>query len=375
MSVIKKFLRDISSSLLMIAGYSLLFFIAFNGIYLINQMSEKQPDTVIGNYIYKENYRITRHNVKSEDGYEVLSNNEKIQYVLEALETSQGNSLLNIQGVVKGAAKNHTVSIMMSWNEPCSRALKSGSYPDFDNIQDSKAAVIGEYFLDLMERKDNKDYINVNGEDYLVSGVFKSATDDGMDNSLVLFYDVLDLAVKESISAQVLSNYIEIVLCGNSGNGAFIKDVEEKISDYPFYDINTMQANSIQGIQTIISKIKNVIVLMILIFCVINSFAITNLWLMRRQTEISIRKANGYSNFQVIKLIAIDIIKLMCAAVLLAVILESGYMLYFGHSVEMKYIYRYFTYSAALALFVLLSSVILHIEIVTRISPAKGVLR
>lgn len=373
MSIIKKFLRDISSSLLMIAGYSLLFFIAFNGIYLINRMSEKQPDTVIGNYMYKENYRVTRRNVKPEDGYGEFDGDKNIRYVLSALETTQGNILLNMQGVIKGAAKSHTVSVMLSWNEPCSRPLKSGNYPDFNAIEDVKAAVIGEYFQDYIERDNGKEYINVNGENYLVTGVFKGMTDDGMDSSLVLFYDELDSNVKEAIAAQLYSNYMEIVLCGDSGNGSFIENVRNKISDNPFYDVTTMQANSIQGIQIIISKIKSVIMIMIVIFCIINSLAITNLWLRRRQPEIAIRKACGYSNFQVIKLIILDMIKLIGAAIVLAAVIELCYMLYFGHNVESWYIYRYCAYLAALVLLILLSSVLLHIKIIVSISPAKGV--
>ena len=375
MSIIKKFLRDISSSLLMIAGYSLLFFIAFNGIYLINRMSEKQPDTVIGNYMYSANYRITRCNVKSEDGYQEFDGDKNIQYVLSALEANEGNSLLNMQGVVKGAAKSHTVSVMLSWNEPCSRPLKSGSYPDFDAIDDDKAAVIGEYFQEFVERDHGKEYINVNGENYLVTGVFRATTDDGMDSSLVMFYDEFDSNVKEDVASQLYSNYMEIILCGNSGNGAYIENVINKISENLFYDVKTMQANSIQGIQIIISRIKNVIMIMIILFCIINSLAITNLWLRRRQPEIAIRKACGYSNVQVIKLIILDMLKLIGVAVVLAVVIELGYMLYFGHSIEGWYIYRYCAYLAALILLILISSVLLHIEIVVRTSLAKGVQR
>lgn len=373
MSIIKKFLRDISSSLLMIAGYILLFFIAFNGIYLINRMSEKQPDTVIGNYMYKENYRVTRRNVKPEDGYGDFDVDKNIRYVLSSLETKQGNSLLNIQGAIKGASKSHTVSVLLSWNEPCSRQLKSGNYPDFNAIEDVKAAVIGEYFQDFTESDNGKEYINVNGENYLVTGVFKGMTDDGMDSSLVLFYDKLDSNEKEAISAQLYSNYIEIVLCGNNGNGSFIENVRNKISDNPFYDITTMQANSIQGIQIIISKIKNVIMIMIVIFCIINSLTITNLWLRKRQPEIAIRKACGYSNLQVIKLIILDMIKLMVMAIIFAVAIELCYMIYFGYSAESWYIYKYCAYLTALVLLILLSSVLMHIKIIVSISPAKGV--
>lgn len=373
MSIIKKFLRDISSSLLMIAGYSLLFFIAFNGIYLINRMSEKQPDTVIGNYMYKENYRVTRRNVKPEDGYGDFDVDKNIRYVLSSLETKQGNSLLNIQGVIKGASKSHTVSVLLSWNEPCSRQLKSGNYPDFNAIEDVKAAVIGEYFQDFTESDNGKEYINVNGENYLVTGVFKGMTDNGMDSSLVLFYDKLDSNEREAISAQLYSNYMEIVLCGNNGNGSFIENVRNKISDNPFYDITTMQANSIQGIQIIISKIKNVIMIMIVIFCIINSLTITNLWLRKRQPEIAIRKACGYSNLQVIKLIILDMIKLMVMAIMLAIAIELCYMIYFGYSAEGWYIYKYCAYLTALVLLILLSSVLMHIKIIVSISPAKGV--
>lgn len=373
MYFIKKFLRDTPSGLLMLSGYCLLFFIAFNGIYLINRMAEKQPDTIIGNYMYKENYRITRRNVKPEDGYGIFDTDEGIQYVLSALETKQGNSLLNMQGVIKGAAKSHTVNVMLSWNEPCSRPLKSGNYPDFNAIEDVKATVIGEYFQDFTERNNGKEYINVNGENYLVTGIFRGMSDDGMDNSLVLFYDEFNSSVKEAIAAQLYSNYIEIVLCGDNGNGTFIKTIENRISDYPFYDISTMQADSIQGIQIIISQIRNVIMIMIVIFCIINSLAITNLWLRQRLPEIAIRKACGYSNSQVIKLIVSDMIKLIATAMAFATVIEICYMLYFRYSIESWHIYRYCAYLAVLGLFILLSSILLHIKVIVSISLAKGV--
>lgn len=99
MEVIKKLLRDRSSSLLLVVGYCLLFFIAFNGMYLIYRMSEQQPDTVIGNYRYKEGGRILRATKKTEasadketESKPKLSDEEKVDYAISLLDTKYGNT-------------------------------------------------------------------------------------------------------------------------------------------------------------------------------------------------------------------------------------------------------------------------------------------
>lgn len=375
MEFIKKYLRDISSSSLMLVGYCLLFFIAFNGIYLVNKMAEKQPDTIVGNYTYKEAFRVLRQNADTEDGNKEFDQEKNVAYVLSALDIKQGNSLVNLNAVVRGAAGNHSVSVMLSWNEPCNRKLQSGQYPDFEKTEDRQAAVIGEYFLDYVEKIDGKKYININGENYFVSGVFKSLTDNGLDDSLVLFYSDFNAEVKKAINSQLYSNYMEVVLCGDSGNGRFIEEVKSNIAKNPFYKMMNMDLNAQGGINIVISKIREVVMIMIILFCIINSFAITNLWLIRRRSEIAVRKACGYSYFQIIKLISFDMLKLMGGAAVLAAMADICYMTFFKHTIEIWYIYRYCAYTALLVVFILFSSVMIHIEIIAGISPAKGVQR
>ncbi len=381
MGVIKKFLRDRSSSLLLVVGYCLLFFIAFNGMYLIYRMSEQQPDTVIGNYHCKEGGRILRATKKDKtsaaketESEPKLSDEEKVDYVISLLDTKHGNTMIRFLGVVKGLAKNHTVSVMISQNEPCSRRLQKGSYPDFQKIGQERAVVIGEYYQDYVEEIDGKDYLCINGQNYLVTGVFRSMTEDGLDDSLVVFYPSLEPWVREELRSYVLSYYIEVVVCGNDSlTNDYIEELKGKIAEVSFYDWMEMSLNDVNGINEIIAKIKNALVWLIALFCVLNSFAVTNLWLKRRQAEFAIRKACGYGNFRLILLIAKDLLKLMSAAILAAALAQCCYMTVLGKTVELWYLFRYCIDTGILVLAVLISSIVIHIEIVLGTAPAKGV--
>lgn len=381
MGVIKKFLRDCSSSLLLMVGYCLLFFIAFNGMYLIYRMSEQQPDTVIGNYHYKEGGRILRANKKpgehtaEETGSgQTLSAEEKVDYVISLLDTKHGNTMIRFVGLVKDSAKSHTVSVMLSQNEPCSRRLQKGSYPDFQKIGQERAAVIGEYYQDYVEKIGGKDYLCINGQNYLVTGVFRSTTEDGLDDSLVLFYPSLEPWVRAELRSYVLSHYIEVVVCGNDSlTKDYIEVLKGTIAEVSFYDWMEMSLDEVSGFNMIIAQIKKVLVWLIALFCVLNSFAVTNLWLKRRQAEFAIRKACGYGNFRIVLLIAKDLLKLMGAAILAAALAQFCYMAALGRTVELWYLFRCCIDTGLLVLAVLISSIVIHIEIVLGTAPAKGV--
>ena len=63
-NILKKLFRDIPSGILMVVGYSMIFFMALNGIVLLENVIAQQPDTIIGNYKYKQSIMISRKSTK-----------------------------------------------------------------------------------------------------------------------------------------------------------------------------------------------------------------------------------------------------------------------------------------------------------------------
>ncbi len=79
--ILKKYLRDISSSLLVIVGYVLLFFVAFNSIYLVDKIEETQPNTIIGDYNDREFFLATAKQVnQTEDDLQEPVSGDDIRF-------------------------------------------------------------------------------------------------------------------------------------------------------------------------------------------------------------------------------------------------------------------------------------------------------
>lgn len=374
MIIIKKYLRDISSSLLVIVGYVLLFFVAFNSIYLMEKIDETQPNTIIGDYNDRNFFLATSK--PTGEGEDVLqgtiSGVDKIKAVIDALKTTDGNTYINIQCMVDKLSITTSVSVVLSYNEACNRTLKSGVYPDFTSINNDRAIVIGEYFEDCTVDIDGNKYISINGALYLVTGIFKDMTYSQTDKSLAIFYPQVTDSVVEELIPQIYSNYVEVTVCGNSCDNV-ISDVKNTLESTGYFDIRKADTFSYDGINTIISAIKDVVMIMIVIFCIVNSIAISGMWLKRRQREIIIRKSYGYGNLEILKLIICDMVKYMLTAFALVIIAELLYMWLLNKIISFSYILNYCLGSVVLMMFIIFLTALINLKYITHIPVAQGV--
>jgi len=370
MDFLRHIFRDISSGLLMVAGYAMLFFIAFNGIYIINQLSVAQPDTIVGNYKYKQgiNVLLSKKDNNGKDSEED-SKEEDMECLYNELKKANGNIILKVAGNINGESRAYTANVVFSQKEPFNRELKSGEYPSLQDIGKENLAIIGSYLTEYVRTIGGEPYIKVNGINYRVAGIFKDITAGGYDDGLLIY---------SSDSKAILQDAFDInmraVVCGdNEACSNLFEKLKTAIGNSTGYAVRNEDSSIDQSINTAVAMTRKYIVLLLFVFCGANSLIVSNLWIRRRQRDIAIRKAYGYNIFNIIGLLAKDMLKLMLMSVILSLAFQSIYGAFVGRGIEIRFVSSLIIYFAMLIAAVMVVTIVINIKLVTRTAPAQAV--
>lgn len=366
MNVLRHIFRDISSGLLMVVGYAMLFFIAFNGVYMINKMTAAQPDTIMGNYKYKCGINLllskTGEGAKHEE-------TENLGYLLDTFRELNANIILKVPCNINNASRTYTAAFLTSYKEPFNRALESGEYPSPDEAGKERFAIIGNFMKDYVYEREGVSYIKINGEEYRVAGVFKDISVGGYDDALLVYSPY-----KEDIEKNLIYVTMRGVACSNDEiNSNLQNNIKQAIESNTDYTVRDDYSGIDESINPSIKIAKNYILVLLFIFCGINSLVIANLWIRRRQKEIAIRKAYGYNIFNILGWLVKDMVKLMLFAIILAFIFQILYGMIIQRTFEMRFVSSAIAYFAALIAGVTIVTVGINIELVTKTAPAQGV--
>ncbi len=367
MHILRHIFRDISSGLLMAVGYALLFFIAFNGVYMINRMTAAQPDTIMGNYQYKCGVNLLLS--KTGEGAK-HSEKENLNILLKEFQKVKGNMVLKVPCNINNASRTYTAHFILSYKEPFNRALESGEYPSVQQAGGGERfAVIGNFMKEYSYEREGKSYIKINGVEYPVAGIFRDISVGGYDDALLVYSpDIEDIENN--------TRYVTMrgAACGDSAEcRELFDDIKQSVESITDYTVRDDYSGVDESVNSGIKYVKKYILILLFAFCGANSLVIANLWIRRRQKEIAIRKAYGYNIFNILGWLAKEMCKLMLLAVALTVIFQAGYDIITQRAVEMRFVSLTVLYFAAVIAGVMLVTIGINIKLVMRVAPAQGV--
>lgn len=372
-NILKKLFRDIPSGILMVVGYSMIFFIALNGIVLLENVIAQQPDTIIGNYKYKQSIMISRKSTKDlmDASNSIFDSKENAKDIVKRLQVQSGNVILKTNGVVSDTGAATKVDVMITYNETCNRELEYGEYP-LPEDSSNNMAIVGSYHKKYIIERNDKKYININDKEYLVKGIFKDTSTGGYDDTVIVFNNNLRESDLDEIITTLNANLIEVIVCGSDKEcDNLVRNIKTKVEENEFYKTIDTPLNTYDAINISISIIKNTITILILVFCIINSIVITSLWMSKKEVSIAICKANGFSNWQVIKRIAGQLISIMGIAVIISIIIQLIYGLLKHNVWSLKELPVLFVGILAIITIMIIITIGIYMRKIVHIAPAQ----
>jgi ABC-type antimicrobial peptide transport system permease subunit len=147
------------------------------------------------------------------------------------------------------------------------------------------------------------------------------------------------------------------VLIGISAVHSILLSLSESRSDAPI--LSTMQNTGLS------------LALSIYLFSIANCLVVTNYWIITRRRDMAVRKAFGWSNGRLIRLVASEMAVMLCISTCIGMILITAFS-YLTSGLISVTITPFFLFSTLfLLLFTLMVSVIVPIVRILKIRPAE----
>lgn len=360
---IKKFFRNIPTSILMILGFSILMFMIFNAVSLLNSINVKTDDT------YRYNQELSIYVDSAEQDYEVDSSE---------LVIGKGNIYINNESAYIDEINMKTVVLgLVQYEEELKHALSFGEYPDFDIDDSQPMAVVGYDIYKEASVKGNDRYITILGVEYKIVAVLQKEAADNIDYTVIAFIESLNEKDRNEYIRKSSNNYKSYYCDYQSDNYDYRKDIEDLISKLKNDEIEIMLLEErldagVHDVNDGIDSFKKNTIYMVVVFCMFNCFAITNLWIRNRYIELSIRKAYGYNIIQIVILLIKDLIKYMIISIALGFVMQTVYNAVKGISLINEAVLIDVVKVFLMGIIVVLITVALQLSKVIKIAPASS---
>ena len=227
---------------------------------------------------------------------------------------------VNIYNKVSGEYfKNNDV-----WHYP----LVSGKYFTADDVKKgNKVILIGSELDEYSYKRNNLKYIKVEGEEYQVLGIigFKDQSSDWDGRMIMPCTSFPKEFYKEYVKHKYLS--ISFIMYNNSGDlkntESSIKSQGEKLFKKVYFDdLGHIQTGDVLAL--LIANPDQILQIALIGYIVTLIFAIniTVFWIEKRKYEISVRKAFGFTNGSIMKMIFMEMIGFAFVSFIIAIIVQ-----------------------------------------------------
>lgn len=245
---------------------------------------------------------------------------------------------------------------------------------DIDTIYDKRKNTPGIYIskgmVDSLIKEDGKRYLIFDGNKYLVKGVYKDFSINNDDYRVIIPWKNLTKNEKYYYvdAFKFRLENLEMLQLDIESNGDIESELQllETISQKNNLIVKTDKETVIEDM--VISKA--IVNLIMIIFAIINSIMVINVWITRRKEELMIKKAWGMSDGMLFINSIFELSKQLVFSLPLVVILQMVYILIFDKTVVIN-IYKYGYFIGGTVLILVLMAYISLIRI-RKLKPAEG---
>ena len=191
-----------------------------------------------------------------------------------------------------------------------------GSFPTQEQIESGEPMIVlGKCLKTDTYQKSGIDYYKICGEEYRVAAYVSASNSVGLDAVRLLFYNCLGDKTKEEIDYTASTLGLTLYLESDSRNLTdFYNEKQQLLNDRvrQMFTLDDME-NSLFTIDTGLIQYQQYAYLLYL-FSIILIIMITEFWIAQRKKEFAIRRAVGYSKWQIIRMLAGELFKLILIA-------------------------------------------------------------
>lgn len=308
----KKLFRHGGPGILLILGFSISCFIIMYGVTILGNV--KTEDLILNRFSYKIEEMYDPSIVEeSEMEYEELV--WKILSIAD--EVNYGNISFIAYPHINNRCDRFETHIIYKQNEDAKLKIQK-------KVSSDSGIYIGENLEKYMNESDTMKDIEIDGTLFEVGGVLNNYMASRVDNSIYIIWDECEESLKaaliKAISSYMEEGFLKIVFESDENLADTVDYFSSELERISVHDMGTVKIYD-GDYQNYWYKFYNYIFIVIcLFFSVINCFCVSIIWIRRRQREITIRMAYGYSDMDILVMLYKDMMMLCIPAMLLALI-------------------------------------------------------
>ncbi len=334
MNVIKKiFYRNRTISLLYITGFIVLFLIIFYTEYKIESYSlslKLHDDELYSHYV---------GSIMDIDSSFVVDENTVDKIKAPGFSKGIFALLYSTEASVETAVMS-PVLVIMEQNEALNEKLQTGAFPTKEEMGEYPCAVIGEGLLSVTYEKGGKRFWKYNGEEVLITGVFRPNMPDKRDVRIITYWDSLSIKCKinmlkdmsmliarywtdeeienEEVRQKIL-DWLHISAEGKVSKEYFIYGeycaADNRFDTDSFYEYTIMNGMYV--------RFGRFLMCLEIIYCLIFSF----FWGRMHTYEYMVKKAFGMGNVKIYIEMIFELAVLVAVAFMFAMMMSMIYLL------------------------------------------------
>lgn len=240
-------------------------------------------------------------------------------YLDEISDFSSGNCVLcSVYLTINKPDITTGVFVSVYDNEEFLYPVVKGDYPTAEEKEGNiPIAMLGRSYINDVYVIDEKEYIDIQGEQYLVTGYFGGISRE-YDEMVLLFGNNMGDMAKEALETDCMLWGIEVLFQSNISDVApNFSDMENSLKKYG----ELCEVDIDYVFYTEVSSEKDIAFYLILLYCAVITIMISMFWMHERKKEIVIRKKYGYSREKLIFLLLKELFYISLISVIFALLI------------------------------------------------------
>lgn len=347
--MLRKIFRDPVVSIILIINMALVFFLVINVINIMNQKKESEEKIAQYSFSFDKMLKvfpkgtiieeeITEDMIIGTIDVPKISDEEKCEFchdICDIVKEFDGNIELMSGRYLydKEADNSGAIRICIKHNEDTVVPLINEDTITIDEVDKKDGIVLPAVFKENIIKEDGNDTIDILDEKFSVCGLRKDYTLDNSDTSVTIYAEQLPQGVLDKWIDEIWSDYYwdYYMLFNLESNKDTAEDnyelLKKQINDkgYVLFPERNSSTENKLFFADFNSTVSGCIYIFLIVFSIVNCIYISNIWIIRKQRELVIKKTFGYGMIKIIKGIVNEMFSITVFTAVLSVVLQIIY--------------------------------------------------